>query len=53
VNETVLTNYLAKNLNDEWGVVIAESVNDCVADYEGAHVFFTFDKKFNILLCST
>lgn len=36
VNETVLTNYLAKNLNEEWGIVIAEAVSDCVTDYDGA-----------------
>lgn len=44
VNETVLTNYLAKNLNDEWSVVIAEAVSDCVSDFDGAYFFCTKEK---------
>jgi hypothetical protein len=44
VNETVLTNYLAKNLNDEWSIVIAEAVSDCVSDFDGAY-FFLYKRK--------
>lgn len=37
MNETVLTDHLAKNLNDEWAVVIAEAVSGCVTDFDGAY----------------